>query len=285
MRKPTVSIVTVVLNAERSIERCIRSVDRQVSKDWEHIIWDGGSTDDTLCIASLFNNVRRKIFQERDAGIFDAMNKAASRCEGKWIYFLNADDFIADADVVCEFCELDASRSADFVYGQVIAVTKERDVWELRHGGCEARELRAGRMPPHQGFFCRTSLFWQVGGFNAALRLKGDYDFVCRILLNPVTEGARWDRPVAYFEMGGVSSAFNFGIASEIERIKSIRANFGGAASIWQIPSSVLRVLHQGVRVVLKKTMLLSLWRRAKLNYPIRNAYQSPDRIGWYNQT
>ena len=69
------SIITVALNAEAYLRETLESTREQQFTDFEHILWDGGSQDKTLEIASSFPHV--KIHRGRDGGLSEAMNKGA----------------------------------------------------------------------------------------------------------------------------------------------------------------------------------------------------------------
>ncbi|MBO6132917.1 MAG: glycosyltransferase [Lachnospiraceae bacterium] len=103
--RPLVSIVTVSFQAEKTIERTIRSV---LDQDYGHLqysIIDGGSTDGTVEIARSFEkdfkekSIRYSIISEPDNGIYDAMNKGIGRSAGRFIGIINADDWY-EADAV-----------------------------------------------------------------------------------------------------------------------------------------------------------------------------------------
>ena len=92
-----ISIVTVVYNGENSIRKTIESVLCQEFKDYEYIIVDGLSQDNTVSIAKEYEERfegRLRIFSERDKGIYDAMNKGIRLAKGDYIWLVNADDWI-----------------------------------------------------------------------------------------------------------------------------------------------------------------------------------------------
>ena len=86
--QPLFSIVTVVLNGEKHIERCIKSVLAQKVKNFEYIIVDGKSKDRTMTIINKYKNKIKKIISKKDRGIYDAFNKGMSLCSGKYICFV-----------------------------------------------------------------------------------------------------------------------------------------------------------------------------------------------------
>ena len=95
-----VSIITAVFNGAAMIEHCINSVGAQTYADIEHIIVDGGSTDDTVDIINKYRNNKTKVFSGPDNGLYDAMNKGKNRASGKYAFFLNAGDTFSSTDVL-----------------------------------------------------------------------------------------------------------------------------------------------------------------------------------------
>ncbi|MET0572762.1 MAG: glycosyltransferase, partial [Pedobacter agri] len=87
-----VTIIIVTFNADKTLQNCLNSIYEQKSDQLKIIVIDGGSTDHTVDILKKNNN---KIFfwkSEKDAGIYDAMNKALEYLDTDWVYFLGADD-------------------------------------------------------------------------------------------------------------------------------------------------------------------------------------------------
>jgi glycosyltransferase involved in cell wall biosynthesis len=95
-----ISVITVVYNAEDTIARCIDSVISQKYPDIEYIIIDGGSTDNTLQVINQYRSSISHFVSGPDKGIYDAMNKGIKLATGHIIGTLNADDCLADADVL-----------------------------------------------------------------------------------------------------------------------------------------------------------------------------------------
>ena len=94
-----ISIVTVVFNGEKTIERTLQSVLNQQFDDYEYIIQDGGSTDKTIEIVESYRDQfgdKLKVYSELDKGIYDAMNKGIKHSLGDYIWLVNADDWITD---------------------------------------------------------------------------------------------------------------------------------------------------------------------------------------------
>ena len=92
--KPLISVVTVVYNGEKYLDQTIKSVLNQGYDNVEYIVIDGDSRDSTVDIIRKYEEHIDYWVSEPDAGIYDAMNKGASLCSGKYIAFLNADDWL-----------------------------------------------------------------------------------------------------------------------------------------------------------------------------------------------
>ncbi|WP_462319243.1 glycosyltransferase [Marinilabilia sp.] len=95
-----ISIITVTYQSARTLSATIDSVRRQTFKDFEYIVVDGGSTDDTIDILKKNSDVVDKWISEPDGGIYDAMNKGIGLSEGELVGFIHADDVFAKADVL-----------------------------------------------------------------------------------------------------------------------------------------------------------------------------------------
>ena len=91
---PLISVVTVVFNGKKYLERSIQSVIGQSYENVEYIVVDGGSTDGTLDVLYGYEDSIDYWVSEKDFGIYDAMNKGISLSSGQWIYFLGADDLL-----------------------------------------------------------------------------------------------------------------------------------------------------------------------------------------------
>ena len=113
-----ISIITVVKNAEETIEKSIQSVIRQKYDNIEYIIVDGGSTDKSLEIIKKYKDKIDKVVVEPDNGIWDAMNKGIKIASGDIIGFLNADDYynLEALDLVNKYF---LNNEIDFLFGSV----------------------------------------------------------------------------------------------------------------------------------------------------------------------
>ena len=129
---PLFSIITVTWNAASTIAPTLRSVERQTSTDYELLIIDGASTDDTLSIVRRASIASLRVFSEPDNGLYDAMNKGIARARGRYLVFLNAGDAFADDTVLARLANLTADNPG-VIYGQTQLVDLDRNVVGRRH--------------------------------------------------------------------------------------------------------------------------------------------------------
>ena len=107
------SIVTVCYNSASTIADTILSVQMQNHSNYEYIIIDGGSSDETLTIVQSMAHLNIHYISEKDAGIYDAMNKGISLATGQVIGFINSDDFYANPDVLSDVARVFGDASID----------------------------------------------------------------------------------------------------------------------------------------------------------------------------
>src|SRR5579863_7406616 len=108
---PTLSVITIVYNNVRDIERTILSVLNQTYPHIEYIVVDGLSTDGTLEIIKRYKTKISKLISEKDEGIYDAMNKGLAVATGDYVVFMNSGDEFYEAETVSKVFA--ASSGAD----------------------------------------------------------------------------------------------------------------------------------------------------------------------------
>ncbi|MCW0196972.1 glycosyltransferase family 2 protein [Sphingopyxis sp.] len=178
-----ISIITAVWNREGTLGHAIDSLDAQDFADWEHIVQDGGSTDGTLALLAARPDPRRKVLSEKDAGIYDALNRAMARCNGDVIGILHSDDFFADGAVLARVAQRFAVGDVDAVYGDldyVSAADSARIVRRWTSGDYHPRKLRRGWMPPHPTLFVRREVVERLGGYDTSFQIAADYEAILR---------------------------------------------------------------------------------------------------------
>ena len=182
-----ISIITPSLNRAALIAEAIESVLRQDHPDFEHIVVDGGSADETLEILNRYPHLR--VISEPDRGLYDAINKGIRSATGKTIGLLNTDDlyednifetiqqiFRASPDVAAMVGGSTIFREARSGKRETLAIFSaipERDLFDQVSSG----------LPPFNGWFFRRKIFDRIGYFDLRYRYSADRDFLIRMAL------------------------------------------------------------------------------------------------------
>lgn len=180
-----ISIITAVLNGGTTIADTVRSVLNQTYKNFEHIIIDGGSTDETVEVIKRYTDGTAKIISEPDHGIYDALNKGLRVCAGDVVGVLNGDDLYAHDRVLHLVEDVFENRRVDSCYGDLQYIDRNDTNRVIRHWkSSEYRhgKFRCGWMPPHPTFFVKREIYEKFGYFDTNFRIAADYELMLRFL-------------------------------------------------------------------------------------------------------
>jgi glycosyltransferase involved in cell wall biosynthesis len=203
------SIVTVCLNAERTISRTLDSIYSQTfpKSNFEHIIVDGQSSDATLAIISKYPY--SKWISEPDNGIADAFNKGLSRANGKYLLFLNADDYFANNHVLEKCYQFAVTHNyPPWFYGYVlIPINNTLGIYKRLLPPNEWG-MMFGPKIDHQATFVDRDILRNLGGFNIQFKINMDYDLWQRLFEKGYTP-VNCNLVISVFSTSGISSNFN----------------------------------------------------------------------------
>jgi glycosyltransferase involved in cell wall biosynthesis len=200
---PKISIITVILNGETSLEACILSVAQQTYPNKEHIFMDGLSTDNSLQIIRNFAEKYPHIrwFSEKDEGIYDAMNRGIDMAAGGWVYFLGSDDVLYDSNVLESIFGNETEHQTDVICGNV--KLKQSEVI-FRNNPSLSQILERGIH--HQAIFCKKRLFAKHGRFEIKYRRFADWAFNMRWFNDKDVKKIYLDQTIAVYNETGFSS-------------------------------------------------------------------------------
>ncbi len=197
-------------NSASTISETLRSVSAQTHPDIEHIVIDGGSSDDTCRLVRLYGDKVRVFVSEPDKGIYDAMNKGLARATGDVVGFLNSDDCYLSCDVLSRVAQMLAQDDAlDAVMGDVEffdPARPHRSVRRYRSDRFRPGLLAWGWMPAHPALFVRRRVFEQAGNFRTDYRIAGDYEWVARAFGRGTRRFRHLDAVLVRMRSGGVST-------------------------------------------------------------------------------
>lgn len=226
------TIITVSFNRADVISRAIESVYRQLYKDLEYIVIDGGSSDNTVEILEHWSKRfkgRLHYVSEPDNGVYDAINKGIRMSEGDVIGILHSDDFFTQNNILSEVVKAFEDPETDMVYGDVHFISK-RDIYKpVRYYSAEnftRRRLRYGFAPPHPSMYCRRSVFDKYGLYNDSYSIAGDFEFFVRVLWNEKTKAQYIPIDMVAMRRGGLStSLWNVLFTNTFEKLRALRDN------------------------------------------------------------
>ncbi|MEH6557745.1 MAG: glycosyltransferase [Oceanicoccus sp.] len=216
-RKPLLTIITVTYNDASGLEKTIPSIVNQTFDDYEYIVIDGDSTDNTVDLLEAHSQNIDILLSEPDDGIYHAMNKGIRRAQGEWIIFMNAGDYFSDDSTLA----LTAGRladDADIIYGDRI--------YKDRNGNKSLQKAKPietifSRMPfCHQSTFVKSSIL-KIHPFNLTYKYGADYNF----FVEQYVAGKKFlhiDRVICVFVQGGKSES---GFRPHIEALKILLDN------------------------------------------------------------
>jgi glycosyltransferase involved in cell wall biosynthesis len=263
------TVVTVCRNAGEKIDLTALSIAAQGRGDFEWLVIDGASTDDTVRRAEAWRERLAcpvRIVSEPDEGIYDAMNKGLLLAHGRWVHFLNADDVYTNPEVMrCVLALLRFQPEAVVAaYGLVRFVDRRHGFAEEVAAGHRLLDFALSRAPHHQGLFVRTEAARLAGGF------AGSFGPAADIALTAALRARGYDAFVAVpgfvveFALGGVSEAPDLGLKREAARARAVGASLGWWVGTLNFAHGVTLWLRSWLRLGLDRAGLLPGWRRFK---------------------
>jgi glycosyltransferase len=220
-----ISVITASYNSEATIGFTIESFLEQSHPEKEMLVIDGASRDGTVKIVESFGSSAIRVFSDKDAGVYDAMNKGLRLFEGDVVGFLNSDDTFHDPDALAEIAA--GMQKADVVYGDLNMVTDhhtKRIVRVWRGGTFKRYSFQLGWVPPHPTFYMRREVAEKVGEYDLSYVTTADYDYMLRALALNSFRVRYLPRVIADFQMGGISTrGLGVTIRGNLECLRSRR--------------------------------------------------------------
>ena len=246
------SIIIPTYNSATVLPKALDSIVGQTFGDWEVLIMDGVSTDDTLKVAQSYNDSRIRINSEPDKGIYDAMNKGIGKARGEWLYFLGSDDWLLNDNVLHDVFAQDTD-SYDVVYGEVEAphlASNHSGEWTLQ---------TIDRNRCHQAILYRRQVIRRLGGYNTKYKIWADYDLNLKWFFDRKVKKKHIPTIIAHYAEGGYSSVCDAEMLKDLSWILLVRGRrmFSGKEKKELIHEALLTETSPLKRRVLK------LWRLA----------------------
>ena len=225
--KPKFSIITVTYNAATVIEPTLQSVLSQTYTNYECLLIDGGSKDDTVAKAKASGIGFAHIVSERDNGIYDAMNKGIALATGDYLCFLNAGDAFYAPDTLQRIVDTIAGEDElpHVLYGETAEVNDAREFVRMRRLKAPRelnwRSFRDGMLVCHQAFYARRDI---APMYDLKYRLSSDVDWCIKVMKSS-TRLVKIDAVVVNYLQNGLSLKHHR--ASLVERFKVMSCHYG----------------------------------------------------------
>jgi glycosyltransferase involved in cell wall biosynthesis len=219
------SIITINYNNAIGLEKTIVSVVSQSYKNFEYLIIDGASIDESVNTIKNYQEQITYWVSEKDNGIYHAMNKGIERADGEYCLFLNSGDCLADEKVLEKL--FFKNYSVDIIYGNMKI--------KLGNG-----KIELGKMPKkigvyqmyrdtlwHPVSFIKRNLFLKYGFYNESFKIVADYEFFVKVIILNKVSTKYVSLFISVFESAGISSqpSNKDEIAKERRRVQDLYFN------------------------------------------------------------
>ncbi len=203
-----ISIITVTYNSAATLAHTLESVNSQDYPDIEHILVDGGSTDETVAIIQSYPHVAKWV-SEKDRGLYDAINKGILMATGDVIGILNSDDFFPGNHIVTQIVNCFEQHHVSAVYGDIAFVRPgrlEKIVRLYSSRKFTPRRFGYGYMPAHPSFYVLKSCYTRLGLYKLDYKIAADYELLMRFIFKNAVSYAYIPQILVYMRTGGVSN-------------------------------------------------------------------------------
>lgn len=246
MNAPVVSVVMSVYNGEKYLREMLESILNQTYKNFEFIIIDDGSTDNTIEILKSFKDPRIKIFHQENMGLTKSLNKAIKLSKGKYIARIDVDDIASPTRLEKQVNFLDSNPEIGIVGSFVFCIdeiskTTQKMVLPIYDNKIR-KELIKTNVFIHGSVMIRKKVFEEVGYYNEAFKYVQDYELWGRIakvyklhnlpevlLIRRVTKYSLSSNPEILTERTLMS------LKAQLNVMRKLRAPFYSYFSLWNL--------------------------------------------------
>lgn len=186
---PLFSVIIPLYNKENSIEGTVRSVLNQEYTDFELLVVDDGSTDNSLKKLKIFTDKRLKIISKKNGGVSEARNFGVKKAKGEFIFFLDADDVIT-ANCLSTFYSLVKKHSKLSVFtanfkkifpnnkSEIYCIGKQEGIVLNKFKSLWEKVI----FPRTGSLLIKKECFQEVGFFKTSLTIYEDLEFILKLL-------------------------------------------------------------------------------------------------------
>jgi len=221
------SIITINKNNSSGLEKTIQSVINQTCNDFEYIVIDGNSTDESVEIIKKYGSRINYWVSEPDTGIYNAMNKGIREAQGEYCLFLNSGDWlISPATLQDVFNETRDITAADIFYSDINLTDGARIEFPDNLSIIHLIKHHIN----HQNSLIKRSLFYEHGFYNEDLNIVSDAEFFLYELWKYKSNFVHIKTCISVYDVHGISTMDTTGFSKE--RITVIQNVFNELAGL-----------------------------------------------------
>ncbi len=198
-----ISIITINFNNAKGLEKTINSVVSQSFQNFEFIVIDGNSTDDSVHIIKQYSRINYWI-SEKDDGIYDAQNKGILKANGEYLLFLNSGDVLSKIGILEKVYPFFLTKKSLY-YGDLL-LDINGVVEEHLAPTTVNSDFMLNSTFWHPCVFIKSELFKLYGLYNTSFKIVGDYEFFLRCLIKPNITTEHINEFITLFDGNGVSN-------------------------------------------------------------------------------
>ena len=217
------SIITINKNNASGLEKTIESVCCQTFKDYEYIVIDGDSSDNSVEVIKRYSESIHYWTSEPDNGMYQAMNKGIKKSTGEYLIFMNSGDCFATSNTLEKVFE--QKRDADLVAGNILLEGRFSKIRKSYPDKITFYYLSVNAIW-HQATFFKKNLFEEIGMYDENFRIASDWKFILLALVKYNKSIEFIDMDIALMDTCGISNTKQAIPTMEMERDNTIKEYF-----------------------------------------------------------
>ncbi len=198
------SIITINYNNAIGLKKTMQSVVNQTWSDFEYIVIDGNSSDNSVAIIKEFNFANLTWISEPDTGIYNAMNKGIKMANGDYLLFLNSGDYFYNNQVL-EKVKNYFSSSISFLSGHLFYEKENKEIIK-KHPKNISFSYLVAKSIAHPSTFIKKEMFKKYGFYNEFNKIVSDWEFFFKTIGLNGESFLSIDQIITVFDASGISS-------------------------------------------------------------------------------
>lgn len=199
------TIITINFNNNAGLVKTIKSIINQTWTDFEFIIIDGGSTDESLSTIQKYDKYINHWVSEKDKGVYDAMNKGIQLAKGTFVNFMNSGDYYY-TNTILEEIHAKFKKEVSILYG---------DSFYFNEDGYDRIEKTPSTLSfshffnsgiNHQASFIKRELFFKYFMYNLEYKICSDWEFFIYVICKRNEPYEHLQKTICYYDFSGISA-------------------------------------------------------------------------------